>query len=291
MTVKKRLFTLLLRFAEQIKLKNIASFAGSSSYFLFMSLIPMIVLASYMLPYTNLTSSDLVLALENITPGVMNPLIDQIVNEAYENSLGLASIAALLMIWTGATGMLSLIRGLNCIWDVKENRNYFRLRLVAGLYTVLLLIALLLMLMMGVFGNDVKNLIVRTYPELSVIMSFLHNFRFLVIYAFVIVFFSSLYTFVPSVKLRFIYQIPGAVFAGLSWAVFSGFFTLYVNNVDAYSIYGSLGGIVISMCWMYVGIYLLLVGAFINRFFQPAYEAFYGSGKSAEGDVLPPTGS
>ena len=282
MTIKKRLIALSKRFMEEMKQKNIASFAGSSSYFLFMSLIPMLILASYFLPFTNLTRKDLVQALEDMTPRIIDPLTEQIVNEAYENSVGLASLAAILMIWTGATGMLSLIRGFNCIWNATEKRNYFRLRAIAGAYTVLLLLALLLMLMMAVFGNDMRTFMLEAHPELAPMVEFTHNFRFLFVYALVILFFALLYTFVPSIKLRFIYQLPGAIFAGLVWAIFSGFFTLYVSNIDAYSIYGSLGTIIICMFWMYVGLYLLLVGAFINMFFKPAFEAFYGHGRSLQ---------
>ena len=274
--MKKRLITLAKRFMEELRHKNVAAFAGSTSYFLFMSLIPMIILCSFLLPFTNLTMKDLTAALKEVTPDVIDPLIEQIVHEAYENSLGLASLAAVLMIWTGATGMLSLIRGLNTIWNVDERRNYFRLRWTAGLYTLVMLVALLLMLVLGVFGNDMRSFLQEAHPELEVLWDGLHHFRFLVVYALVILFFSLIYTYVPSIRPRFIYQLPGAIFAGLTWAIFSGFFSLYVNNVDAYSIYGSLGTIVICMFWMYVGIYLLLMGAFINQFFHPAFEAFYG---------------
>ncbi|MBQ7678274.1 MAG: YihY/virulence factor BrkB family protein [Butyrivibrio sp.] len=275
----RSLISLAKRFSDELRHKNIPAFAGSTSYFLFMSLIPMLILCSLLLPYTTLTRQDLTLALLEATPKVIDDLVEEIVEDAYANSGGLFSVSAILMIWTGATGMLSLIRGLNAIWDVDERRNYLQLRCIASFYTLIMLIALVLMLMLGVFGEKIRHLIQEAVPGLHPLLDWIHQFRFLLLYAVVILFFAMIYTFVPSIRQRFVYQLPGAIFSGVVWNIFSGFFSLYVNSMNSFSIYGSLGTIVICMVWMYVGITLLFIGAFLNQFFQPAFTVFYGQKK------------
>ena len=75
--------------------------------------------------------------------------------------------------------------------------------------------------------------------------------------------------------MKFRMQLPGAAFSAVSWGVFSWGFSLYVGIGEAYSTYGSLSLIIILMIWLYIGIYILLIGAQINRYFGPAYSFLY----------------
>ena len=266
---------LIRRLTREVNRRNIADFAGSSSYFIFISIIPMLILLINLLPFTNLTKENLMTAISEFTPPMVAPFLDQLVTEAYDNSPGLISIAALVMIWTGSNGMMSLMRGFNAIWDFEERRTYLLQRAVAALYTIIILLAVIVMLMMGVFGNSIRSFLAQNVPALAPLMAVLQHLRFLVTFAIVTLFFACLYTFVPTIRQRFVYQLPGALFACLVWGIFSGFFTMYVSRINSYSIYGSLGTIIICLFWLYVGMYLLLMGAFINRFFKPAFSSFF----------------
>jgi len=55
---------------------------------------------------------------------------------------------------------------------------------------------------------------------------------------------------------------PGAVLATLLWAIASAAFSLYVSNFDSYdAAYGALGAAVALLTWLYVSVYLILLGA------------------------------
>ena len=84
-----------------------------------------------------------------------------------------------------------------------------------------------------------------------------------------------MYTYIPSARLRYVYQLPGAVFSAVVWYAFSWIFSMYVNSTDSYSLYGSLATPVIMMFWLYFCIYIFLIGAFINKFFHPAVKVLY----------------
>ena len=77
------------------------------------------------------------------------------------------------------------------------------------------------------------------------------------------------YTYIPDTKLKFTEQVPGACFAAVVWSVFSWGFSMYVSYGNGYSIYGSLTIIVIIMLWMYFCMYIILIGAYLNRYFRP----------------------
>ena len=67
-------------------------------------------------------------------------------------------------------------------------------------------------------------------------------------------------------------SIPGAIFTTLGWLVTSTIFSYYVNNFSRYTItYGSLGGIIILLIWLYISSIIIVLGGEINatkRYFR-----------------------
>ncbi len=255
--------------------KNIVSYASSTAFFLIVSLIPLLIMITSVLPYTPITEADMVRAFIKITPSFTYETIISFINEAYGRSDAVFSISALVTLWTGSLGMLALMRGLNCIYDVEELRNVIYLRILAAFYTVAMIAIVLMMLLLMVFGNRIEAFIIGYYPPIGVIVSFLINFRFILIIGIDIFLFALMYTYIPSARLRYVYQLPGAVFSAIVWYAFSWIFSMYVNSTDSYSLYGSLATPVIMMFWLYFCIYIFLIGAFINKFFHPAVKVLY----------------
>lgn len=276
MNIKAALIALAKDFTNRMQKKNMAAFAGSTAFFFILSFIPLLILLSSVLPYTSLTESDLLRVMSELTPDFADDIIARLIGEAYQESVAVFSISALATIWSGALGMLALIRGLNIIYDVDERRNYFYLRFIAALYTIAMIVIILIMLMIMVFGDFVKQLIRNAYPRFWHSISFLVNFKFVLVIGIAIIAFALIYTFVPSGRMKIVYQLPGAVFSAVVWYVFSWLFSVYVGTTNAYSsIYGSLATPVILMFWVYFCIYIFLIGAFINRFFHPAVRVLY----------------
>ena len=87
-------------------------------------------------------------AARQITPEAMHALVTSIIADVYDKSIGIISVTAIATLWSAGKGVLALLRGLNAVNDVEENRNYLLLRLAACLYIVLLLAAVLLSLLL-----------------------------------------------------------------------------------------------------------------------------------------------
>ncbi len=275
MDVKAALISLGRDFAYKMQKKNTAAFAGSCAYFFVISIVPLLILISSTLPYTAVTEADLVKALTDITPDFADSIILKLIDEAYEQSVAVFSISALATIWSGALGMLSIIRGLNCIYDVEERRNYFHLRFIAALYTLAMIAIMLVMLLIMVFERVVRNIAVSHFPSIMFVISLSSYLKFLVVIAVSTFFFALIYTFVPSAKMTFVYQLPGAIFSAVVWYLFSWLFSIYVNMSGYFSVYGSIATPLIMMIWLYFCISIFLIGAFINRFFHPAVKVLY----------------
>jgi len=260
-------------FAEQMKKQNISAYAASIAFFFFLSLVPMLIMICTIIPYTPLTEENLVTAVTDLTPDRIDPLAESLIADVYDKSAGILSIALLATIWSAAKGVMALMTGLNAVNGVEEKRNYFLVRAVASLYTVVMLVVVILSLFIMVFGDQLVTLALHRIPQLEAVVSFAMNFRFILVWAVLTLLFAAVYTYVPDVKMKFKEQIPGAIFASVVWSIFSWGFSIYVTYGNSYGIYGSLSIIIIVLLWMYFCMYIIMIGAYMNCYFSPVNKA------------------
>lgn len=271
-----RLYYIFRDFNWQMTKKNIAAFAASTAFFLFLSMIPLLMALCAILPYTALTEDNLINAIMKFTPDAMDALVISVVSDVYARSAGTITIFALVTVWSASKAMLALIRGLNAVNDFEERRNYFILRFIACVYTVIILAAMILALFVMVFGNVIVNLLLRDIPPLHILMQFIMHFRFLISWAVLTFIFALIYAYVPNSKMRFKGQIPGAAFSAIMWSAASFVFSIYVDHFNGFGTYGGLTTVVIMMIWFYLLMYIVLIGAHINRYFGPVYKFLFG---------------
>ena len=271
-----RLYLILRDFNWQMTKKNISAFAASTAFFLFLSMIPLLMALCAVLPYTTLTEDNLISAITQFTPDAMDAMVVRIVSDVYARSAGTITVFALVAIWSAAKAMLALIYGLNEVYDFEEKRNYFVLRTIACFYTVIILVAIVIALLVMVFGNVIVDILLADIPPLHIVVRFIMHFRFLVSWVILTFIFAMIYAFVPSRKLRFKQQLPGAAFAAVLWSAASFAFAVYVDHFNGFGTYGSLTTVVILMLWFYMLMYILMIGAHINRYFGPVYKFLFG---------------
>ena len=263
-----RLFRGIKDFGSEMKHQNISAFAASTAFFFFLSLIPMLIVICAVLPYTPLTEANLLVAIRDLIPEKIFPLAEGLVNDVYERSEGILPIAVIITLWTAGKGMLALMRGLNALGGIKETRNFLWVRFVSSFYTALMLLMVVLSLFVMVFGNRFVDMLLYKLPKLQPLVALLMHFRFLAVWILLMLLFAAIYSYVPNGTLKFREQIPGAAFTAIGWSVFSWGFSRYVDWTES-SIYGSLGLFVLIMFWMYFCMYIIMIGAYLNKYFAP----------------------
>lgn len=271
----RKLYMILKDLSRQMARQNISAYAANAAFFIFLSLIPMLIMLCNIIPYTPLTEENLLDVIMDITPSAFDPLIAGLISQVYDKSAGILSIAAVVTLWSAAKGVLALIRGLNAVNGVTEERNYILLRIVASFYTVIILVMIILSLIIVVFGNVIVSLIVYKIPQVEVIFEGLMHLRVIAVWAIMTVLLTLIYAYLPGKKRKFRYQIPGAAFSSVLWSIFSWGFSIYVNLYDGINAYGTLSIIILIMLWLYFFIYIIMVGAYLNRYFSPAYHVMY----------------
>lgn len=255
-------------FIEDFGRQNISAFSASTAFFMFLSLMPMLIVICAIIPYTPLTEDILLKAIRDLVPDRLFPFLEEVVRDVYERSEGILPVAILVTFFTAGKGMLALMRGLNAVGNVKETRNFLWTRMVASFYTAAMLLMILISLLVMVFGNRLVDMLLYKTPKIQPLVALLMHFRFLAVWILLMLLFAAIYAYVPNGTLKFREQIPGAAFTAVGWSLFSWGFSLYVDWTD-YSIYGSLGLIILIMLWTYFCMYIVLCGAFLNRWFQP----------------------
>lgn len=270
----KKLYCIGRNFTKQITRDNLNAYAASIAFFFFLSLVPMLMLICSILPYTSLTEADLMKLVAEMVPASMESFFISQISYVYDKSPGVLSVSAVITVWSAAKGVLALMRGLNAVNGLSENRNYILLRIEASIYTVIMLGALLVSLVFMVFGNVIKGLVVQRIPHITVLLDLLSHFRFLLTWAVLTLVFTLLYTWIPNKKMKMKYQVPGAVFAAVAWSMFSYGFSVFVDRYNGLSMYGSLTTIIIVMIWIYCCMYIIMIGANMNRYFKPAFQVF-----------------
>lgn len=265
----QRAYLTIKRFNCKLRHDDVSAYASSIAFFLFLSLIPLLILICFLLPYTPFSEADLMIACMNLVPKQMNPWMIGLISQVYDKPRGILPITFLITIWSAGKGMLALMRALNRINDVVEERGYFKLRIISSFYTIIILVILVFTFVLGVFGRNIlKCLIEQTIGILEVRSGVIAIVSFLVMIVVTVLAFSGIYTYIPNKKLIFKYQIPGAVFVASAWSIFTFGFSLYVEYFSGFTTYGTLGTIVLFWLWLYFCCYIMLLGAVINWFYS-----------------------
>ena len=272
MKLVNKTIKLIRGFLRAMNEDHVGAYAAQSAYFIMLSFIPFIILLLTLIQYTTLTRADIYGAAQVIFPDSMNGFVIDIINEVYSKTAVTISLSAITAAWSAGKGFLALMRGMNSVYDVEEQRNYIILRFRSAIYTIVFVVSIILSLVVLVFGNSIHRAAVVHMPFLAVITGMILKLKDVVAIAFFTLVFMLLYKFVPNRKARLLSQAPGAVFSSVCWYLFSIGFSLYVNYTPGLSnMYGSLTTIILVMLWLYFCMYIILLGAEINSYFEEQF--------------------
>lgn len=203
-------------------------------------------------------------------PVAFNSIIISI-TEIYDttNTGTLISITAITALWSAGKGFLAIMKGLNSVYEIRETRNYFLLRIISACYTLIFAIMIIATMVLFVFGNRLYFWIEQKFPVLSDTALVIISLRTILGLIVLIVFFIIIYIVIPNRKSKIMTELPGAMLCAGGWMGFSYAFSYYIDNFSNYTLmYGSLTAIVLFMLWMYFCMYLLFIGAEFNLLFE-----------------------
>lgn len=264
--IMNQMIRLIKEFMERIKEDHVSAYAAQAAFFLILSAFPFAILILTFTRFLPVTQSDFMLVIQELLPDEMEKWVMEILQELMDNSGNtLMSFSIIIALWSAARGILSISNGLNSVFRTEESRNYFLLRSIATLHTLIVAVALVILLVVFVFGNSLYQVVLNRFSFLNNIVTLILSVRVAVGFVLLFFMFIAMYKGLPNHKLSLKQATPGALFSALSWMIVSFGFSVYVNHFSNYSkVYGSLAGIAIAMVWVYMMMNLVLWGGELN---------------------------
>ena len=169
-------------------------------------------------------------------------------------------------LWSASGYVGAFMRAANVAWETPEGRPFFKLRPLQILVTLVMVIMLALVALALVLTGPIVEAVGSSIGVGDTALTVWDIAKWPVLLGVVILMFSVLYYAAPNVKLPgFKWITPGSAFAVVVWLIASAVFAFYVANFGSYDkTYGTLGGIVSVLVWMWITNLALLFGVELN---------------------------
>lgn len=261
-----KLFQWCRRIGQFLKPMNISIHSAYTSFFIVLSVFPILVILFSLLTYTTFGIQEVMALVSEFLPSAFVPMVEKIMTGAYENSSGaVLSISILTALWSAGRGIRGVLMGLNAVYGLEEDRSYLLTRSISVVYTFLFLIVLLLTMVLHVLGTMTLDYLRMTTSPLLMFLMDIVDGRYLLTLALQTGLFVAVYSALPSRRHSLKQNIPGALLAAVGWTVFTRLFSIYVEFYPYYAnIYGSVYAVALAMLWLYCCICIVFYGGGLN---------------------------
>jgi membrane protein len=222
----------------------------------------------------------------SIVDSIEGPLLEL----SRSQSAGLALVLGLAgALWSASGYVVAFGRAMNRIYEMPEGRPVWKLRPAMLLLTVVLVILVAVVLLALIVTGPVAQAVGDAIGIGSTAVTVWNIAKWPVLLVVVVLIVALLYYATPNVKQpKFRWVSVGAVLAILTWIVLSVAFGFYVANFSSYDkTYGTLGGVIAFLLWLWLTNLALLLGAELDAELERGREL--QSGIAAEEEIqLPP---
>ena len=243
--------------------------AAAMTYYLLLSLIPILLVFANVIPFLPFSSQQAIGFIQSTFPADISRMLVPIVMEYLESGSGGAiSIGLLASIWSASKVFSTMRKILDQVYGATEKKNFIIARLLSLLIMLVILIMVAVSIFAFVFGEQILSF-VRDFFEIEIV--FFETFlllRWMLFPVVLMIVALVIYHLVPNHHLKVKYAIPGTVFVTVSLILLSQSFSLLTKYMGGDAITNqTLGGFIALMLFLFVGNLLLLFGALINTLF------------------------
>lgn len=252
---------------EYSNYRKINSKAAEISFYLLLSLFPFLIFTISLVVYTPLIKlSKYIFVLDKMLPSSIFKIVSALTQSAIDNrSFNFLILSFILAMYTMSRAVLCLIRGMNKSYNIRETRPYFEVLFISLVFVIMLLVLIFISMIFLVFGENIGSFLFNLIGLDQYFMYIWNLCRYIIGIVTVIIILMNLYRFTPNKKLTFKEVMPGAVVSTFCWIIASFCYSFYSSNFARYDIiYGSLGGIIVLMTWVYLSSWTILIGCEIN---------------------------
>ncbi len=266
----------LMRFINKVKTDDLSSLAAASSYYLILSIFPFLIFILSVISLTAIDPTLLIVQFENLLPDASADILISTLYVIMDNgTVTLLSFGMITMLWSSLKGIRALVKGVNIAYDTVENRPFWQMFLLAFFSVLIIPLLIIISFFLLVFGEKIGEFLFEFLRITGSFQQIWEHFRLLFSVLMLAFSFALFYKFIPNIRLRFIDVIPGTLFSSIGWIVISLLYSAYINRFGTYSmLYGSIGGIMILLIWLFLSSIIVLIGAELNAFIYQESRGF-----------------
>ena len=258
----------LRRTVMEFREDGMTDWAAALTYYALLSLFPALIAVSSLIGLVA-DADTLTQVVVDVAPGSAADTLAGPIDSITSNT-GAAGVALLLglagALW-GASGYTAAFgRAGNVIYEVREGRPFWRLRPVQILVTLVNVVLLVAVAIALVMSGPLLEAVAEPMGLGDTALRVWSWAKWPMLLAAAMVLLVVLYALTPNVRQRnLISVLPGALIALVLWAVATAGFAFYTGNFGSYDrTYGTLGGVVVLLVWIWLTNVALLLGAEFN---------------------------
>ena len=244
---------------------EVPAYSAEMAYYFLLAVFPFLIFLITVIGYLPVSGDDILRPLANLLPSesyhVLRDTAEQVIRS---RNLRLMSFGFVSMLWAASSGMGAVMRGINKALCEKDTRPFWVAVPLSILFTILVTLLILFYFILLIFGRQIGDFLLRIGLRWEYWKGW-NVIRYAVAIFLMIAVFVILYRYSPCKKIRWRNAMPGAVFTAVGWLLVSLVFSYYVNRFWNLSlVYGSLGGIIALMVWLFISAQLILLGGEVN---------------------------
>lgn len=251
--------------------------AAELAYYFFFSLFPALILLTAifgLLAGSGTKLHDMLLQyLGTALPGSAFEMVEKVLTEtSHAAGGGKITFGFLVTLWSASAAMTAVQDTLNVVFDVTEERPYWRAKSIAIGLTVVCSMLMIVTLTVFLYGNMLADFVGNQVGLGSASTWAWKIAEWPIAFFFLALVFSITYYYAPNLEQRhWEWLTPGALVGMITWILASLVLRLYLHYFNSYSAtYGSLGAVIILLTWFYVTGLMLLLGAEVNAEIEKA---------------------
>ena len=245
-----------------------ALLSGSMAYYTFLSLLPLLMVAAFVLatfaspgPDAKATVAE---ALNQVFPGIGSEVFNEVIDQVIANRAALGVFGLLSVAYAGSGFVGSMTACLNRMWRLPSGRNPVGQKIV-NILIVMLLGSVLLgsaLLTIWVSATAQRTLDRFDVPRTSSVISAIEE---LAAPASMLVVLLLLYRLLPARRHSWLSQLPGAVFGGVGFYLLKRGFDFWASHSAGIgALPRSLVSVTLLLVWLGFFGQLILYGAALN---------------------------
>jgi membrane protein len=260
-------FGALRRTAKQFSSDNLTDWAAALTYYGVLSIFPgLLVIVSILGLIGGNGQRTVQDAAHQLAPnGQLRQLVDTVLGQVKQpGSAGLAAIVGIVLAFWSASGYVAaFMRAANAVYDVPEGRPIWKTLPIRVAVTAVVGVMLVLSAAIVVFTGSLAKVVGDKIGLGSAAVTTWDIAKWPVLVILISLAFAILYWASPNARTGgFRWVSPGGIFAVLLWVIASAAFAIYLANFASYNkTYGTLGGVIAFLVWMWISNIAILLGA------------------------------